>query len=135
MNNLKNLQKPNFLESDTSEIWNTIHKFNKNKNRNPKPDFEGINMYKFIEEFCPSTASYNKPPDTDPDSDLNSLIDLDQPFTLDGLEIAIASCNPHSIPGLDQITNKMVKKAPDNFKTLLLHALNECFSTLCIPQD
>ena len=91
-------------------------------------------MKRFITEFCPQTASYDEPPDQQP-SNLNSHTDLDQPFTIQELNIALNSCNPASSPGLDQINNQMLKNIPQNFRSLILTILNEILATNNLPQE
>ena len=112
-------------------VWNTIHKFNNTADNSFQPaDAEIINnMKSFINDFCPPSASYNKPPElTDEENNLstNTTEEMDEPFPIEELNMAIDSTK-NSSPGLDQVTNKMLKSSPSNFRNLLLLTLNDSF--------
>ena len=92
-------------------------------------------MHNFITEFCPSPASYNKPPEPEANTNTSINSELDVPFTLAEFEAAINTTNANSSPGLDQVNNQMLRNMPDVLKQLLLHVLYECFTSHSIPQD
>lgn len=124
-------------ESSLSTVWKTVSKFNGNKEIYPQADLETIkNMNKFIDEFCPPYPSHNEPPQKETDSPTNGQVEyLDIPFNISELNLAIDAANVKSSPGLDQITNEMLKNSPKNFRSLLLHTFNDIFLNHKYPKD
>ena len=92
-------------------------------------------MENFIHEFCPTTSSYNKPPEKDDvQTEEDTAIEVDAPFSMGELNIALQSTS-NSNPGLDQISNEMLKFSPHKFKKLLLNTFNDIFSNHCYPSE
>lgn len=59
--------------------------------------------------------------------------DLDRPFTMGELRIAINACKRQTAPGWDGITNKMLRNLPDTQLQYLLDTINQVWDTGNIP--
>ncbi|XP_031782179.1 uncharacterized protein LOC116416762 [Nasonia vitripennis] len=92
-------------------------------------------MHQFISDFCPQTASYNQPPGSIENIEAEINSDIDSPFNLKELTIAIESCNKKSSPGLDQIDNIMLNNTPNNYRALLLHTINDIIASGRFPRE
>ena len=91
-----------------AEVWGTIGKFKNFPSRISESDEKVIsNMEKFILEYCSQTASYNKPPENSI-AILETKIEIDVPFTIQELNLAIKILKEASSPGLDTITNTIL---------------------------
>ena len=125
--------------SDIKTVWNTVHKFNKTKNTNifANNDIELIeHSKKFIKEYTlpdsTTTIDYNR---FNPQNLNNLNNELDEPFTIDELVQAIKVAKRESTPGLDQISNLMLKNAPEAMQKILLDVLNYFFSNNIFPNE
>lgn len=92
-------------------------------------------MDTFINEYCPPSYSFNKPPDKNSSESQNTHTGLDSPFNMDELEAAINALKKYSSPGLDQISNEMLTNTPKNFRKLILVTLNEIFENHSYPAN
>ena len=131
-------------ESDIKNVWNVIKKFKnrtilKNKNNETGNNIDlAKNMLDFIHQ-------YSHPADTSLvseyvsfESETRSVLNdcnnyLDNPFTMDELELAISALKTNTSPGLDKVTNEMILNTPINYRILLLHTFNVIFKTYFYP--
>ena len=127
----KNLNR----ESNINEVWNVIKKFKNrlcnNNNKSSGNDLTATkNMHHFIENYCALSV---RPPPIQKRRYHDEISSLDEPFSMDELDISINSLKTKSSPGLDKISNEMILHTPYNFKKLLLHTLNIIFQTEFFP--
>lgn len=92
-----------------------------------------------INKLCPDTCldtryfSYTDMQEQDLNNEDVSL-ELDRQFSLEELEIAIASSKTNSAPDLDQIDNRIIGRLPSNYKEILLLIYNMIFAEGSFPE-
>lgn len=119
-------------DSDIKEVWRVVNSF-KNINILRKPISHNDlmmadNAREFIMEHCRNTVD----PEVASPFDLGNLAgdsgfadDLESPFLLEELDMAINSSTEDSSPELDQVDYKMIRKTPATYRNLLLDIINQ----------
>ena len=125
----KNLSK----DTELKTIWKTISCFKNITNYKPpysSNDLEIIgHAQTFISEYCPPSdhTIATQDPQQNITNEENPNKDLDSPFIMIELNLAIDSANITSSPGLDQVDYKMLNFTPQNFKKILLNTINHYY--------
>ncbi|XP_018394554.1 PREDICTED: uncharacterized protein LOC108773291, partial [Cyphomyrmex costatus] len=93
-----------------------------------------------ILKICPPSCLPNPPSEFDimkEEDELNDhvLKELESPVTMEHLDLAIASVNKKSAPGLDRISNSMLSHLPFDFKELLVNLFNRFLEEGVVPEE
>ena len=65
----------------------------------------------------------------------NTLLAVNEKFSIDELESAIAQCKNGTAPGEDMITYEMLKHFPTNSLVIILELYNRIWETGTLPQN
>lgn len=144
---LRNTKKESFRtfcetinpRSNISNIWTKVKLF---KNKNTRPlSFTGNsekikNMKEGIDNLCsPKMYVNSKHNVSELTADDSVAGELEAPFSLEELEIAISKSNFKSSPGHDKINFILISVLPVFYKRVLLELYNDFFGQCRIPED
>lgn len=119
-------------ETSMRTLWNTARRMRNRAPTNSSDEYSDRWLFDFAKKVCPATAPARKKYRAV--TPRNRSNDLETPFTMVELSLALLSCN-NTAAGMDGIKFNLLKNLPDVAKRRLLNLFNKFLESNIVPHE